>query len=198
MTQDDQVPGDEPHIIPAAEAAALPVLRTHADLPELVRLFPFVQQYQELATRHGIRDIFQDNGGKLLQLMLITGFRAMGSREGNDAVDAEGNEFELKTVNVDLTQSFSTHHHLNLTILAKYRAVAWFFAVYRGIELVEIYHADPLQLEPYFARWEAKWIEEQKDINNPKIPVGFVRRVGTLVYRPPAEGEPGDGAIIQP
>lgn len=54
-------------------------------------------------------------------------------REGNDAKDASGAEFELKTVNVLKTKSFSTHHHLNPVILAKYRQVDWFFAIYEGM-----------------------------------------------------------------
>lgn len=192
-----QPPAHPPAVI-RPDARPIPVIRPHADKDEMDRLFPAVREYQALATRHGIRDIFQDNGGKLLQLMLITGFRAMGSREGNDAVDAEGHEFELKTVNVDLTGSFSTHHHLNPAILQKYRAVDWFFAVYRGIELDEVYHTTPHQLEPYFTRWEEKWHGDGgKDINNPKIPVAFVRRVGTMVYRNIEPGHPGEGVIVQ-
>jgi hypothetical protein len=41
----------------------------------------------------------------------------------------------------------------------------------------------PANLEPYFAAWEAKWHASQgKDINNPKIPVKFVRANGILIY----------------
>ena len=90
----------------------------HPDAAKLDELFPAVQAYQVLATKHGIGDIFQDNGGKLLQTLLILNLQGLGSREGN--------EYELKTVNVLLTSSFSTHHHLNPIILAKYRKVsAW-------------------------------------------------------------------------
>jgi hypothetical protein len=93
----------------------------HPDKSELDRLFPAIREYQTLAIKHGIGDIFQDNGGKLLQTLLILNLQCMGSREGSDAKDAYGNEYELKTVNVLLTKSFSTHHHLNPVILAKYR-----------------------------------------------------------------------------
>jgi len=109
----------------------------------------------------------------------------MGSREGNDARDADGNEYELKTVNKLLTSSFSTHHDLNPTILAKYRAVrAWYFSIYEGIELVEIYRMESRQLEAdYFAKWEKKWrTSGGKDINNPEIPIKYVRTIGTLVF----------------
>jgi hypothetical protein len=42
------------------------MLRPHADLPLLEKLFPAIRRYQELASHPGINDIFQDNGGKLL------------------------------------------------------------------------------------------------------------------------------------
>ena len=38
------------------------------------------------------------------------------------------------------------------------------------------------QLEPYFSDWEAKWIEREKDLNNPKIPLKFVMEAGELVF----------------
>jgi len=41
----------------------------------------------------------------------------------------------------------------------------------------------PTQLEPYFSNWAKKWADEgNKDINNPKIPLKFVRDTGKLVY----------------
>jgi hypothetical protein len=185
-------------------------MTSHPDSARLDELFPFIRQYQELATTHGINDIFQDNGGKLLQLLLITGLRILPGREGNDARDEGGNEYELKTVNVLLTPSFSTHHHLNPTILAKYRKVSWYFAVYHGIEIQEIYLMSAAALEPYFTAWEAKWhARGGKDINNPKIPVKFVRQHGKRVFsaapqlaappdpmNPPVvvEAEEGEGA----
>ncbi len=155
----------------------------HSDKAEFDRLFPYVRQLQELASRHGIGDIFQDNGGKLLQILLITNLRAMTSREGNDAIDEYGNEYELKTVNVLLTKSFSTHHHLNPTIINKYRQVVWFFSIYEGIELKTVYRMTPDLLEPYFQVWEAKWHENGgRDLNNPKINVKFVTSNAKLFY----------------
>jgi hypothetical protein len=96
----------------------------------------------------------------------------------------KGNEFELKTVNVLLTQGYSTHHRMNPTINAKYRKVDWYFAEYRGIILDTIHHMTPVQLNPYLQKWDEKWHQDGgKDINNPKIPIKFVRSVGTLVYK---------------
>ena len=107
----------------------------HPDKALLDRLFPHIRQYQELAQKHGINDIFQDNGGKLLQVLLLTNLKVLPGREGNDAVDDSGNEYELKSVNIRLTKSFSTHHHMNPNIIEKYRQVDWIFAVYEGIEI---------------------------------------------------------------
>lgn len=148
-------------------------------------MFPHIRQYQQLAEEHGIGDIFQDNGGKLLQTLLILNLRNLPGREGNDAVDEEGNEYELKSVNTRLTRQFSTHHHLNPRILQKYRAVhGWIFTVYEGIELQAIYQMTPDQLESYFADWERRWHEGGgRDLNNPKIPLTFVERTGQLMHK---------------
>lgn len=152
---------------------------SHSDFEKLKKLWPNIQEYQELATKHGIKDIFQDNGGKLLQVILITNLQVLSGREGNDAVDINGQEYELKSINIDLTKGFSTHHHMNPTIIAKYRKVPWIFAIYKNIELQEIYQLEPGDLECYYSKWEQKWHEDGgKDINNPKIPVSFVIEVG--------------------
>jgi hypothetical protein len=159
------------------------MMQPHPDKAILDELFPSIRRYQDLATRHGIGDIFQDNGGKLLQMLLITGLRVLRGREGNDAIDDAGREYELKSVNVLLTKSFSTHHHLNPTIIAKYRQVDWIFAIYQGIELESIYHLTPQALEPYFAKWEQKWHQDGgKDINNPKVPLSYVREHGLQLF----------------
>lgn len=155
----------------------------HPDKAILDDLFPYIQRYQDLATQHGINDIFQDNGGKILQVLLVTGLKVIPSREGNDAKDSDGNEFELKSVNIALTKSFSTHHHINPRIIAKYRQVDWLFAVYRGINLLSIYKLTPLALECFYTQWEEKWHSKGgKDINNPKIPLKYVMENGELLY----------------
>lgn len=158
-------------------------MNPHPDHKKLEDLLPHIRKLQELANEHGIRDVFQDNGGKLLQIALATGLKILAKREGNDARDDHGREYELKSVNVNLTQSFSTHHHLNPTILRKYRQVGWVFAIYQAIELRAIYYMPPEKLEPYFSAWEEKWnASGGKDINNPKIPVAFVVEHGDLVW----------------
>ncbi len=109
------------------------------------------------------------------------------TREGNDAVDETGRQ-ELKTLNVDRVTSFTTHHHLNPTIIAKYRKVDWVFAVYRGIELEAVYYMPVEKLEPFFTKWTEKWNSNQKDINNPKIPLKYVVEHGLKIF--PADQQP--------
>lgn len=155
----------------------------HSDFEILKDLWPTVERYQELATAHGIDDIFQDNGGKLLQVLLLLNLKVLPGREGNDAVDSNGREYEMKSVNFSLTRAFSTHHHMNPVIIAKYRQVPWVFAVYEDIELIATYHLEPEDLEFYYSKWETKWNDDGgKDINNPKIPLKYVIEHGTLVY----------------
>ena len=160
----------------------IPVFRHHRDKEVLDKIFPHLRLLQVLATKHGIPDIFQDNGGKYLQLALVTGLTMLKSREGNDAVDETGRQYEIKTLNVERVTSFTTHHHLNPTIIAKYRKVDWIFAVYRGIELEAVYYMPVQRLKPFFAAWEAKWNSNQKDINNPKIPLKFVVEHGHKIF----------------
>ena len=162
----------------------------HPDAELLKQLFPAIRRYQRLAVKHGIPDIFQDNGGKILQVCLILGLRVLPSREGNDAADEHGNEYELKTVNLSRTTQFTTHHHLNPVIIAKYRLVDWIFATYEDIELREIYRLTPPRMEYWFTRWERKWHPDGgKDINNPKVPLSYVQAHGERLYTPdPAPG----------
>lgn len=188
---------------PAAPAAApLPERATLSALDRINALLPYVRQYQDLATEFGIGDVFQDNGGKLLQTLIITRLKNLTGREGNDAEDEQGNQYELKTVNKSLTAAFSTHHHINPSIIAKYRQVNWIFCVYAGIEVVEMYEVTPDALEPYFSTWEAKWrasVDESgrgRDINNPKIPIKFVQQVGRLIYKDAADGRLAPGPVL--
>jgi len=156
---------------------------SHQDLNYFRKIQPGTNELQALAEKHGINDIFQDNGGKLLEVILIIGLQVLPGREGNDAIDQNGNEYELKSVNIQLTKSFSTHHHMNPTIIAKYRKVDWIFAVYEGIRLLAIYQLTPNDLDPYYTKWETKWNDDgEKDINNPKIPLKFVEANGTRIY----------------
>jgi hypothetical protein len=161
-------------------------LRAHGDYARFLELWPAIEKVQGLATKHGIDDIFQDNGGKLLQVLLLLDLRILPGREGNDALDASGREYELKSVNLELTKGFSTHHHMNPTIIEKYRRVPWIFAIYRHIALESVYLLQPDNLEFYFKKWAKKWHEDgRKDINNPKIPITYVVEHGRLLHGQP-------------
>jgi Restriction endonuclease PvuII len=158
-------------------------VKPHPDAQQLKKLFPAVREFQKLAMKHGIPDIFQDNGGKILQVTLILGLVALKAREGNDAVDEDGNEYELKTVNVLRSDQFTTHHHLNPIIIEKYRKVDWIFVTYEAIELKEIFVLRPADMEFWYKKWSAKYIEDgNKPINNPKVPLAYVRKHGRKLY----------------
>ncbi|MBF0332784.1 MAG: restriction endonuclease [Alphaproteobacteria bacterium] len=158
-------------------------MKAHPDAELLKQLFPAVREYQKLALKHGIPDIFQDNGGKILQVCLNLGLTVLATREGNDAVDAFGNEYELKTVNIRRTKQFTTHHHLNPGIIDKYRKVDWVFATYEDIELSEIYLLKPAAMEYWYKKWFEKWHNDGcKDINNPKVPLTYVQEHGERLY----------------
>lgn len=159
--------------------------QNETDLDKLNRLLPAIREYQQLAQKYNINDIFQDNGGKYLQIFMLLGLQSDGSREGNDAKDRYGNEYEIKTLNVDLQRSFSTHHHLNPTIISKYRQVDWLFVPFKGIEIQAIYKLSPEKMEYFYRRWEEKWHSSGgKDINNPKIPLNYVMQNGDLIWLP--------------
>ncbi len=164
--------------------AGRPYLEPHPDLVRLLALFPYIQEYEALANEHGIRDIFQDNGGKLLQLLLNTGLKVAPGQMGADAKDADDHKYELKSVNLDKTSSISTNHHLNLRLLANFRSYEWVIATYRDIYLHEVYVVRAAVLEErYFARWEQRLRDEPIDhLNNPKIQVSHVRQHGTLAW----------------
>lgn len=63
-------------------------------ITKLNKLFPYIRQYPKIAREvANIEDIFQDNGGKLLQVLLVTNLQNLtDSREGNDAKDTNGLE----------------------------------------------------------------------------------------------------------
>lgn len=164
----------------------IPILEGENVLDRLERALLGCQEHQTLAEKYGIRDIFQDNGGKVLQSLIILGLRAVGGREGNDAFDDEGNEYELKTVNAALgaSRGVTTHHHLNSRILDKYRRVtAWFISIYQNTTLIEIFRLTPDLLSPVFDSFAARSEANKKEpLNNPKIPIAFVRQYGPRVW----------------
>lgn len=157
------------------------MLLPHKDFQNYQRIMPFLQELQQLAKKHGVQDIFQDNGGKLLEVLLLLNLKIVPGRTGNDLTD-EKRQYELKTLNINLTKSFSTAHHLNENSISKYREVPWIFVVYKDIELMEIYRVEPLFMSPYYSKWSEAIQSGGKHLNNPKIPLQFVQRNGTLLW----------------
>lgn len=143
---------------------------------------------EAIAAKYQIYDIAQDNNLKLLQTLVYFDFRNQAGREGSDAIDRYGHEWELKTANILLVSGFSTNHHTNHERIAQFREERWLFSIYRGIILEEVYAMSPKTLEPYFVDWtnkvNAKAVAgmDNPHINNPKIPVKFVKSNGIQVY----------------
>lgn len=149
---------------------------------KLDSLWNNLHDLSNMASEYGIEDIFQDNGAKVLQQLVYLNMQVLPGREGNDAVSPNGTEWEMKSINLSTSASgFSTNHHTNHVIIEKYRKVPWTFAIYRGITLEEIYVMTPAMLEPIYQHWEQK-LETMAHLNNPKIPVKFVRENGIKVY----------------
>jgi hypothetical protein len=188
----------------SAAEAARKRFQKHGDLTKLEELLPHIRELQKLASQHGIHEVFQDNGGKLLQVLLVTGLVRIGAREGNDAKDSTGKEYELKSVNRFNTKGkpkpnapFTTHHHLNQAIIDKYRKVDWIFAIYSGIELEQVYFVPVQKMEPCFVKWEMDLAKSKTPLNNPKIRQDFVRTHGIELYRNENAPRADDADIIE-
>lgn len=168
----------------------------HLGFEEMTDAMRSVQKLSELGKHYGIEDIFSDNGGRLLQILVATGLDRVPGRGGPDAKDRMGREYEIKSLDANSKVSgFGTSHHLNNSTIDRYREHTFVFAVFEGIMLREIYRVRALDLEPLFDQWtQTLW--SQSHINNPKIPLAFVREVGEIMYMKdvPAPWTPlGDG-----
>ena len=152
------------------------------EIAKIERLWENLEELNNLAKSYGIPDIFQDNGAKVLQQLIYLNMSILPGREGNDCISLSGTEWEMKSINLETSASgFSTNHHTTYDIIAKYRQVPWTFAIYYGINLSEIYVMTPDMLEPLYQHWEEK-LKTQGHLNNPKIPVKYVRSNGIKVY----------------
>lgn len=163
-----------------------------AEIARLESLWKNLEDLAKMAKEYGIDDMLQDNGVKVLQQLVYLNMDLLPGREGNDSISKSGIEWEMKSANEALVSGFSTNHHTTHDIIAKYRQVPWTFAIYDGIILKEIYVLTPQQLEPIYKKWEEKIQDDARTknpknqgdahINNPKIPIKFVRENGVKVY----------------
>lgn len=166
-----------PHEIPDYMSPDYVASKTEIDV-----LWLQLQTLQSMAEEFGIRDIFQDNGAKILQQLVYLNFKACAGREGNDAIDINGCEWEMKSINIATGISgISTNHHLNHDIIAKYRTIPWSIAIYYNAKLLKIYVIGAEQLEPFLTLCETK-LETRSTLNNPKISLSYVEENGILIY----------------
>jgi len=158
---------------------------THLNMryAEIESLWPGIQAFQALADQYGVPDIFADNGGKVVQLAVATGLDIVPGRMGADYADRMGNEYEVKTVNTAKNvRGFTTNHHLTKKTIGNYRTRRWVFAMYDNITLDEAYLVESIEMESIFMKWELALGGKRDHLNNPKIPIDFVRQVGTVMY----------------
>ena len=157
---------------------------------------------QVRATEHNIHNVFDDGGYKELILLTMFELRKL-QREGDDAEDSQGRRYEVKTVARvsspgvrKRSLSVTTEHTLTQANIERYRRVyLWIIAVFDQSEPEAIYEITPQELEPFFASWEGQIRAQEAlhapggappHLNNPKIPLGFVREHGIRIC-PPSE-----------
>lgn len=167
-----------PHEIPEYMSANYVRDKTSVDI-----LWKQLSTLQDIASNFGIDNIFQDNGAEILQQLIYLNMKAVPGREGNDGVDINGCEWEMKSLDISKGNAgITTNHHLNEGIIEKYRTVPWSISLYDGIQLKKIYVVSNEQLQPIFREWEAK-LQDADDLNNPKIPLNYIEEHGILIYQ---------------
>lgn len=157
-------------------------------------------EMQAEASRHEIHNVFDDGGYKELILLRLFNLRKL-DRVGDDAQDAEGRRYEIKTVARVASSgkrkpslSVTTEHTLTKANLDRYRQTfLWIVAVFEQARPEAIYEITPDLLEPYFANWERR-LDLQEGLrevggapvhlNNPKIPLGYIIKHGLQVWPP--------------
>jgi len=157
-------------------------------------------ELQAEASHHDIHNVFDDGGYKELILLRLFNLRKL-DRVGDDAEDAEGRRYEIKTVarvassgRRKATLSVTTEHTLTKANLVRYRATyLWIVAVFEQAHPEAIYEITPDLLEQYFAAWETRLDVQEAlreeggapvHLNNPKIPLGFIAQYGLQVWPP--------------
>lgn len=166
------------HEIPTYMSANYVKDKTSVDI-----LWRQLSTLQNIAEEFGIDNIFQDNGAEILQQLIYLNMKAVPGREGNDGVDVNGCEWEMKSLDVSKgNKGITTNHHLNAAIIEKYKTVPWSVSIYDGIHLKKIYVVGNEQLQPLFSKWE-KQLETVTSINNPKIPLSYIEENGILIYQ---------------
>jgi len=195
VTLFDDVELPEPEVGKAVSPTGeqMPVLIPAGEITSLLTLGTKIQA---AATLHGIHNVFDDGGYKELLMLSLFNLRKL-EREGDDAEDADGRRYEMKTVarvsssgKRKASLAVTTEHTLTQTNIDRYRATfLWIVAVFDQSQPEVIYEIHPSKLEPYFAKWEAQLASQGQPeggapnhINNPKIPLTFVAKNGIQVW----------------
>ena len=167
-----------PHEIPEYMGPTYIAGKTSVDT-----LWRQLETLQGIAADFGISNIFQDNGAEILQQLIYLNFKVVKGREGNDGVDKNGCQWEMKSLDISKGNAgITTNHHLNHAIIEKYKTVPWSVSLYDGIRLKRIYIIGREQLMPLYDKWEEQ-LKTRPHLNNPKIPLKFVEQNGTLIYK---------------
>ena len=165
------------HTIPAYKSAEYVKEKTTVDI-----LWKQLGTLQDVAEEFGIENIFQDNGAEILQQLIYLNMKAVPGREGNDGVDINGCEWEMKSLDISKGNGgITTNHHLNHDIIEKYKTVPWSISIYDRIHLKKIYVVGNEQLQPIFQIWEQQ-LQTLDSLNNPKIPLATIEAQGTLIF----------------
>lgn len=168
--------------VPVPQIAGQPIA-SHSDYRPVVAVANASNEYlQGIANRHGIPNITQDNGIRVLQIALACNLGVVPGRTGNDLYDRDGQEFELKTCSLDgRDPGFTTAHHLTRGLIEKYRKAGFIFAAFSGGRLISVYVVHPKALSDYFDAWENGLRDGKDHHNNRIIPINHVREIGTLI-----------------
>jgi hypothetical protein len=160
-------------------------LRITGDVAHIIRL---AEPLERLANASGIYNVFDDGGYRTLLMLTMFGLTKPAGRLGHDAVGEDGSTYELKTINLVDTRGrtrrsypgVTTEHTLRQNNVDRYRqARSWLIGVFSGNVPLEVWEVPSSALEPYYREWERRiGVAPNKEINNPKIPFGFVAAVG--------------------
>lgn len=177
-----------------SSAHGQPILTPTGDVSDLLSL---ASALQDEATKFGIHNVFDDGGYKEMFMLKLFGLKKL-NREGDDAEDAAGRRYEMKTVarvssagERKKSLSVTTEHTLTIANINRYRNVfLWIVGVFDQSDVEAIYEIKPDELEFYFANWEQRITaqgppvpgEAPRHLNNPKIPLRHITQHGVQVW----------------
>jgi hypothetical protein len=189
-------------------------LKISGDVSHIIAL---AEPLEASANAVGIFNVFDDGGYRTLLMLTMFGLQKPPGRLGQDAFGPGGDHYELKTINLVDTRGrvrttypgITTEHTLRQRNVDRYRqARAWLIGIFRGNVPLEIWEVLTGALEPYYRDWELR-IERapNHEINNPKIPFGFIAERGLRhlvsasesIERPkPGRYRPMKGPLVPP